>query len=83
MNALLDKDFFFGFVMGVGIAVAIKMLKDLIVWMRDRKGKGTLTQAMCKAAIKRLAAIFCLLKLSKSRSRANSEVCAIPPKITC
>ncbi len=71
MNALLDKDFVFGFVAGVGIAVAIKLFKDLVTWIRDRKGKGTLTVAIYKAALRRLAAILFFLKLSKVRSKTQ------------
>ena len=78
MSGLLDKDFVMGFLAGVGIAVAIKMLKDLIMWVRGRKGKGTLTTALYKAALKRLAMIFCILRLSKARRRASSEICDIP-----
>jgi len=74
MSALLDMDFVMGFVSGIGIAVAIKLFKDLIFWIRDRKSKGPLTNAMYKAALKRLAAILFYLKLSKSKSRGSQEV---------
>ena len=74
MNALLDKDFVFGFVAGVGIAVAIKLFKDLVTWIRDRKGKGTLTGAMYKAVLRKMSAILLFLKLSKRRHKGAEEV---------
>ncbi len=81
MNALLDKDFVMGFLAGVGIAVAIKMFKDLIMWIRDRKGKKALSNALCKAALKRLATIFFFLRLSQARRKVSEEVYEIPASV--
>lgn len=83
MNALLDRDFVMGFATGIGIAVTVKMFKDLILWIRNRKGKGSLPTALYKAALKRLAAIFFLLKLVKAKRKGSSEVYDIPVKSTC
>ncbi len=78
MNALLDKDFVVGFLVGVGIGVAVKLLKDLVLWIRDRKGKGNLSSAMCKAALRRMAAIFTFFRLADAKRKGSAEIYEIP-----
>ena len=72
MNAVLDREFLTGFIVGVGIALGMKLLKDTISWAIDRKEKASLTIEMKKMIFKRIVTILIALRILKSKS--NKEV---------
>ena len=74
MNVLLDKDFVMGFASGVGIAIFMKLVKDIVLWIRDRKGKGSLTEAAYKTILKKVAAILLFIKVIKPKPKGFQEV---------
>ena len=73
MNAVLDREFLTGFIVGVGIALGMKLLKDTVSWAINRKEKANLTIEMKKIVFKRIVTILITLRILKSKS--NKEVC--------
>ncbi len=60
MSGLFDREFVVGMLTGAAIAFCAKLLKDLVWWVRNRKGKGGLSQAVLKALRNRLLQLLCI-----------------------
>ena len=69
MSLLLDPDFIMGCISGVGIAIAAKLVKDIVTWMIYRKGNASLTVELREAILRKLAGILVVLKFSKEKNR--------------
>eukprot|EP00831_Metopus_contortus_P078280 TRINITY_DN7536_c0_g2_i2.p2 TRINITY_DN7536_c0_g2~~TRINITY_DN7536_c0_g2_i2.p2 ORF type:complete len:122 (-),score=26.01 TRINITY_DN7536_c0_g2_i2:23-388(-) len=72
MSAIMDRDFVMGFLSGVGIAGSMKIVKELIHWVYNRKGKASFTKEMAETLKRKLIQILCFIALSKQKTVQQS-----------
>eukprot|EP00826_Nyctotherus_ovalis_P059754 TRINITY_DN8339_c0_g1_i13.p1 TRINITY_DN8339_c0_g1~~TRINITY_DN8339_c0_g1_i13.p1 ORF type:complete len:120 (-),score=5.53 TRINITY_DN8339_c0_g1_i13:93-452(-) len=74
MSGILDKEFLIGFVAGIGIALGMKLVKDMVSWMLAHKGEPEFIVEMWKAVLKKILRVFVLLKIMKGKAKEHKEV---------